>query len=198
MQESRIAEKFMESIMKENRTLKGIHVSSLSYDCLRKAYYLQVFNNGFNDMKTLMTFWIGNQIHKSPILKEHEVALDYQGIIGSADEYEDGVLIEKKTCRQIPKTAYGHHKKQAEYYKFLLEKSGKPVKEIYILYIDVNNSDFKVFSVFPRCEASIETELMNKKKILEKALAEGKPPERNFGWLCKYCNFNSICFKRGT
>ena len=134
-----ILERFYEAINRDNEPHEGIHVSSLCYDCLRRAYFTQLHGDGFFDMKTLVTFWIGRQIHETPILKEHEVPLEWNGIIGTCDDYEDGVLLEKKTCRAIPKQVYSHHIKQAEFYSLMLEKAGKPVKEAHIVYIDVAN-----------------------------------------------------------
>ena len=81
-----ILERFYEAINKDNEPLKGIHVSALSYNCLRRAYFTQMHGDGFFDMKTLVTFWIGRQLHMTPILKEHEVPLKWYRIIGTCDD----------------------------------------------------------------------------------------------------------------
>lgn len=190
-----ITEKLMKAINKGNHTLKGIHVSALSYDCIRKAYYTQKYGESFFDMNTMLTFWIGRQIHETQILKEHEVELSVNGIVGSADEYQEGLLLEKKTCKQIPTTPYLHHKKQAEYYAVLLQMSGKPVNKVALLYIDICNKKLKVFTVKPRTFAVIKQEMFWKKEQLEKAIKNKIPPPRNTGWLCSYCSFCARCWK---
>lgn len=193
--EKLITEKLMKAIGKGNHTLKGIHVSALSYDCIRKAYYTQKFGESFYDMNTMLTFWIGRQIHETQILKEHEVELNVNGIVGSADEYQDGLLLEKKTCKIIPKTPYLHHKKQAEYYSMLLQMSGKPVNKIALLYIDICDKKIKVFTFKPRKSSVIKQEMYWKKEQLEKALKNNKPPARSMGWLCSYCSFCAKCWR---
>ena len=189
-----IEEKVIEAMnAKEPFEGKGIGVTNLVYDCLRRAYYTRTLGE-FYDLHTLILFWTGRKLHETQILKEHELVLEWEGIVGIVDEYENGTLLEKKTCVSLPRTPNDHHVKQVEYYKVLLEKHGKPVNEAYLLYIDINNKEIRTFKVNMRPSNIIEKEMLERKEKLEKALKEGKPPERKVGWLCNYCNFASICF----
>jgi len=139
---------------------------------------------------------VGRKIHETPILSENEIPLRWEGIIGACDDYEDGLLLEKKTCTQIPKYPMKHHVTQAEYYSIMLKHQNKPVKKAAILYIDIANKELKVFKAKMRNDHIIETEMLQKKNALEKALKENKPPERKIGWICNYCSFANICFKK--
>lgn len=190
-----LIEKMYEAINKQDERKQGIHVTSLVYDCLRRSYYSEKFGEGFFDIKTLITFWIGRVLHHTQVLKEHELQLEWLGILGTVDEFEDGILLEKKTTAFMPKAPLEHHVTQLEYYKLLLEKTGKRVKQMFLMYIDIANKDIKVFEVEPRPLAEIEVELIAKKTELEASLLKNIVPPRHAGWLCGYCNFASICFK---
>ena len=135
MQEKEILEKFNKTMNWDQGERKSIHVSALVYDCLRRGYYDLKHGQSF-DLSTLMTFWIGRKLHETPILKENEIALEYMGVKGSCDEYEDGTLVEKKTCKMLPRSPNDHHKRQVEYYAMMLGEQGKPVKEACSLDLD--------------------------------------------------------------
>lgn len=84
--EESILEKLYESISRETVSREGeIHVSSLCYPCIRKSYYTIKHGRDFYNLKTLITFWIGRQLHKTQILSGSELPLKWNGIIGSAD-----------------------------------------------------------------------------------------------------------------
>lgn len=194
--EESIVEKLLESISRDTQNREGeIHVSSICYPCIRKSYYSLKHGQDFFNMKTLLTFWIGRQLHETPILSENEIPLNFHGIIGSADEYESGLLLEKKTCTQIPRYPLSHHIRQAEYYSVMLKHQNKPVKKACILYIDIANKELKAFRIKMRDEDRVEKEMLKKKQLLEQSLESNNPPPRSIGWLCSWCNFSSLCFK---
>ena len=194
--EESIVEKLLVSISRDTISRIGeVHVSSLCYDCMRQSFYSMKHGSFFNK-KTLLTFWMGRKIHETPILSENEISLNWQGIIGSCDDYEDGLLLEKKTCTQIPSRAMSHHVRQAEYYSVMLTHQNKPVRKACILYIDIANKELKVYKARLRDNAIIEKEMLHKKQILDQAIKSDKPPPRKLGWQCNYCTFASICFKK--
>lgn len=187
-------ERIYEKIARNDTGRKaGVHVSNLCYECMRKVFYNMSYGDYFT-IKTLLTFWFGKSIHLTQILKEHEIAAEYNGIVGSVDEYEDGVILEKKTCSNIPKNPYPHHVKQLEYYVLLLSKMDKPVSEAHLLYIDLGKKELVTFKVRPRPLSIIEDEMVKKKNIVIKALSTGVLPERSIGWECEYCSFAALCF----
>lgn len=191
-----IKERILESINKQNKRREGIHVTSLVYGCLRRSYYEQTVGDGLFNLKTLLTFWIGRAIHMTPLLKEHELQLEFEGIVGTVDDFEpeEGLLIDKKTCKLIPKEAYSHHKKQIEYYIWLLKKNGHDVKKAYVLYIDIVNKKLELFPVFARNLDVIEKEILERKNMLLEALNNKEMPPRSMSWLCDYCSFSGRCF----
>lgn len=176
---------------------KGIHVTHIVYDCLRRAYYSLTRGEAF-DLDSGLRMWIGKKLHETKLLKEHELNLEWNGITGSIDEYGDGVVLEKKTTRNIPRDPYPHHIKQLEYYRVLLEENGRPVKKGVILYIDVNIPMCKEFPIeFRRPIEEVKKEMAIKKRALEMTMKEKLLPQRNVSWLCRYCSFCSYCFTEG-
>lgn len=198
-----IEELCVEMIASEEHTPSGlISVSSLIYNCLRKAYYDKTIGQ-FYDRQTLITFWVGKQIHNSQLLSENELEVKYEGIVGRIDDYDkkNGLLVDKKTCEMFP-GKYGvndHYKKQLEYYYWLLAQNKLPVRQLYLLFIKVNKpKGIKAVEVFPRKLQDIGKEILEKKGILEKALSEKIPPPRKPSWLCSYCQFASICYNKNN
>lgn len=190
-----IIELFYKAVTKEQSHHSGIHVSSLSYECLRRAYYSQIYGEGLFSAKTLMTFWIGRELHKTQILAHHELSVDWNGIIGTCDEYENGLLLDKKTCTMIPTYVSPHHAKQVEYYALMLSKQYKIVNQAYILYIDVANKKVKALKVKLRQLSIIEDELTRKRDMLKNSIESKTPPSRHINWLCDHCAFASKCFE---
>lgn len=180
---------------KEPRDDSKIHVSDLVYDCQRKAAYSKLSPSQYFNFKTAMTFWIGRAIHKTPIFSEAEKDVKWNGVVGSVDEYDPatGTIIEKKTCREIPTQPYNHHKKQVEFYAYMLSKMGNKVDKAYILYIDVSKPAIKLYEVFLRSMAKIGEEFDKKVAVLEKFLENKELPKRNTGWICNYCEFANVC-----
>lgn len=173
---------------------KGIHITHIVYDCLRRAYYSLTRSEAF-DLNSGLRMWVGKKLHETKILKEHELKLEWNGIAGSVDEYGDGVLLEKKTTRNIPTYPYPHHVRQLEYYRVLLEENGRKVDKGVILYIDVNTPQCKEFIInFRRSAEEVKREMMMKKRALEMTMRDKILPQRNISWLCRYCSFCSYCF----
>lgn len=188
-----VLERFFEAIVGEEKRPKGIHVTSLVHDCLRRSYYQQKFGSFFS-LKTMITFWIGKQLHRTKILNKNEFKLEWEGVVGSIDDFEDGVLIEKKTCTTTYRNPLDHHKRQVEYYSVLLRKNGFKFKEGRLIYINLVDKEVVEFPVSVRGLSTIADEMLEKKKVLEGALKSKKPPARSMSWLCNYCSFANICF----
>ena len=197
----KIEELAMEMMLSESHTPSGkISVSSLIYPCLRKAYYTKTIGSFF-DKNTAITFWVGKQIHNSRLLSDNELEVEHEGILGIVDDYDKktGILIDKKTCDMFP-GKYGvndHYKKQLEYYYWLLTQNKYPVKQLYLLFIKVSKpKGIKAVEILPRTLHTINKEILEKKEVLEKALKEKIPPPRKPSWLCGYCGFANICYKK--
>ena len=188
--------RFYGSILTDKKRRDGIHVSTLVYDCLRRGYYDATLGPRFN-LETYLKFWIGKSCHTTPILRHHELSLEWNGVKGTVDEYEDGVIVDKKTTREIPRSPYPSHVKQLEYYKVLLESNGYPVEQGFILYIDVATPGAHVLEAPLRETGDVQRELMEKYTTLTRALEDGTPPRGVPGWLCRYCGFSEECGEGG-
>ena len=194
-----VLEKFYEAMKKDSKDNDAgeIHVSNLCYDCMRRVYYQMTRQDQYFDLKTMITFWMGRAVHSTPILKESEIPLSWKGIVGTCDEYEDGVLLEKKTCTKIPMNPNQHHVKQTEYYAFMLNEAKKPVTQAFVAYIDLANREIQPFEVRLREMEEIRVEMLRKKEQIDFAMRNKVLPERSVGWLCQYCVFANICFGNG-
>ena len=173
-----------------------IHVTDLAEVCLRKTYFSKVYPIPIS-MKQALIFAIGRKIHEISMFPNgHEIELEYEGIKGRVDEYADGILIDKKTTRQIPKQVPQHIINQLRYYRVLLERNGYEVKQAYVLYINVSDLSVKFFPINISAPIEVvEKELLTKKQILEKALKEKVPPPRIVGEWCQDCPYASICYE---
>jgi CRISPR/Cas system-associated exonuclease Cas4 (RecB family) len=209
-----IIERFHQAITKEAEEDEELHskglpsVTSLCYDCLRKAYYSITYPDVIIDPEGAIRTWIGKKLHETSILGgEMEVELMYpkeNGVVGRIDEYKDGVLIDKKTVRHTPREPYPHHVTQLEYYRLLCERNGKPVKKMAIVYINVDTGEVAVFPVpFRRSLEEVEKELMEKYRIVTEAVKMGiLPPRKMRTWepkehrlVCSYCQYYGICMR---
>lgn len=189
-------ERFYRAVFKDLMSdREGIHVSHLIYDCLRRGYYEITTDTPF-DLESGMRMWIGKKLHELPISDNSELTLEWEGITGTVDEYQDGHLCDLKTTRNIPSGPRPHHIKQLEMYRVLLEKNGHEVKSASILYIDVGSTDVVEFPTKfkKKTTKAIEKEMLEKKAKLEMAVERGWLPKRHIYWLCRYCGYASRCF----
>jgi CRISPR/Cas system-associated exonuclease Cas4 (RecB family) len=149
-----------------------------------------------------MIFWIGTKLHETPISDLHETSLEWNGIHGTVDEYyHDGYIVDKKSCRSMPRRPYSNHVKQIEYYAILALNNGYEVKGGYMLYIFLGNKEEKPkaesFPVRMRDAEVVEAEMIDKLIEFNEALDTDVPPKRKVGWNCQYCDFNIECFGGG-
>lgn len=206
--ERRFLEKLYNSLKGNTAERKqGIHVSDLVYKCPRRAYYNHMMPPSM-DLKGAIRVWTGIELHKTPLMEHSELTLEWNGIVGTIDEYENGFLMDKKTTRSVPTyynrsrkekvvTLRDHHKLQLEYYKVLLEENNYPVTEGGILYIDVNEAEVWFGRAnFTRSNEEIKKEMISRKNAIELFLNARKlPPYNNeTRWMCMgYCPFQQQC-----
>jgi CRISPR/Cas system-associated exonuclease Cas4 (RecB family) len=212
-----LLENFYKSIMKEvieeekgeNKEIT-IPVTGLIYECSRRCIYSIIVPEALIGIEGAIRVWIGKKLHETKILEGSEQELELTWIPefkkipikGIIDEYKDGIFIDKKTTRRIPREPYEHHIKQLEYYKVLLEENGRKAEHSAIVYIDVGTTDIQVFPIeFQRSSNEIKEEMLNKYEIISKSL-ESKilPPRKVRTWeeggkttVCQYCNYWAIC-----
>jgi CRISPR/Cas system-associated exonuclease Cas4 (RecB family) len=209
-----LIEKFHQAITNEAQKDEEFHskglpsVTGLCFECLRRAYYTITYPDVIIDPEGAIRTWIGRKLHETSILGGMmEVELMYpkdNGVVGRVDEYKDGLIIDKKSTRHIPREPYEHHITQLEYYRLLCERNNLPVKMGALIYINVDTAEIAVFPVrFLRPLDEVERELMQKYEIVMKALKTGiLPPRKMRTWepegnklVCSYCPYYGICLR---
>jgi CRISPR/Cas system-associated exonuclease Cas4 (RecB family) len=141
-------------------------------------------------------------------LKKHEFEVEWRGIRGHIDEYDDelGYLIEKKTVKELPRTPYEAHVKQVLYYMVLLRENGYKVNKAEILYIardGVENFVVDLAPYYVETKGSLSEydklrlEMLDKAERLKKFLKDKVLPPREIGWFCDYCDYRNYCFLYG-
>jgi len=186
-------ERFYQAIAKSviEKPKKGIHVSHIARDCLRHSYYekhLGVFLTPY----TILNFWRGQRLHEPPILQKHELELEWNGIHATIDEYENGLLLDKKTVvGDLPKEVPPETARQLEYYSVILTRNRYPVKEIQVLYISLRDNKLQFLTIKPRSRKQVEKEMLARKKIL---LGKGIPDRNPNDQYCLNCAYGLQCF----
>jgi len=175
---------------------EGIHVTDLIYDCYRLAWYRFHSKEVHLSLNSIITMWIGKKIHELKFLKYHEIPLVWEDIHGTPDEYEDGIIVEKKTTGYMPeREALDHHVRQLNFYRPLLEHNGYPALRGVVLYIDVWKKTCKPFDVrFAQPLEEIENDMRERKKRLQSYIPLETPPPRFISWRCGYCAYAGMCF----
>lgn len=176
--------------------LSETHVSDIKRSCKRNGYLRKKLGLPLMRQKSTVKVWIGSQVHEFPVTTGHELRLEWEGIIGTVDEYEDGYLVDKKTTREIPNRPWPDHVKQVEYYRVLLQANGYPVLAAAIAYIDVADARIEVLPVkLNRPISKVREEMLKSRDEHLLALKEGKLPPRTFNWLCwDFCELFQVCF----
>jgi len=187
-----IRERFLEAVARDDKPRKpGLHVSDLTPDCLRRSWY-EKHLGAFNSPSTLLSFWKGRKLHEIRLLKQSELELEWGGILGTIDQYEDGNLLDLKTTTNTPDRLPEPYRRQIEYYRVLLERNGYPVQTAHVLFFNLVDNQTKLFTLDSiRTQTDIEKEMLERKTILE----QSEPPDRNVDdQYCKFCSYGCVCF----
>jgi len=202
--EEKIRERFYKAIIDELEKDRAKHkpdenkvsVTELVLNCPRAVLFNRTIGDFYTKFESLIRFYIGRKIHETPILSNHELELSWNGITGIIDEYENGILIEKKTTIKTPSEPRPHNVLQAEYYKVLLERNDYPVIKGFILYFNIRRlyDPITVYEIHFRDSSEIEAEMLERKKLILQGLKSKDVPPRNTGWICKYCDFVHLCY----
>lgn len=138
-------------------------------------------------------------MHETQILPKHEFEVSYKFVNGgeitaTIDEYDPdtGLLLDKKTCTEIPKEAPKEVVRQMEYYAYVLKQNEFEVNTIQVLYYDIVKSRTQVFTITPRDMEQIEEEIFGRLSAL---LDEDGPLRNPDDPYCSYCPYGIQCFK---
>jgi len=152
---------------------------------------------------TLTKLWIfarGHAIHN--FFQEHldetenEIFLSQDfglfDAIGYVDVLSDNIMYEFKTTQSIPEKPKIEHIMQIQSYHSMLdpEKQAK-IKKLCIVYFSLNK--IKTYEV-PKLDMLNYLEARG--SVLANSLKTSSPPQREESYICNYCDFKDICFKR--
>ena len=187
-----------------------LHLTDLVSPCPRKLWFEKHIDVP-EDPDALLRLWWGKVAHEMPLLKHHELKLEYNGVLTSIDEYEDGVLIEKKTADFVPNTSaelqryYSHYIEQLNLEALLLNMNGYEVKQGFLLFIKFGAQEergrkpVKAFDLTSLIDLDRTAQTFDEKVSMYKALlSKDSPPPRpaNFAFFdypCSYCKFRGWC-----
>jgi len=171
-----------------------IYVTDVT-QCLLKSWYQRTFAEPPPDEKVVLLV-LGDDVHyvlneSFPIGEgERSAEKEFKGvkIRGRADRVLSSFVVEFKTVNIVPKEPYEHHVNQAQLYLWLFDKPSA-----FIVYVSRKDGKVKAFRI-GRDEEKI-TRLLERAVELSRHLRDGTRPEPEPGWLCKYCEYASMCGK---
>jgi len=200
-------------------TRKSIHVSDLTSDCMRKAWYrLNDFAKDMKDFKKSLPLFHGTALHEFCDLQgvEHELSMFcdikqmrigipehniMDSVKGSMDDLveidDELIIVDKKTTKKsIPRQAKDNHIAQMNIYKLLyFITTGVEIERAAIIYIDKSSAwerhQTRMFNLLPIEE--IRKGVLDKLQILDTE----QPPDRVVTFLCPWCDYYSTCNPSG-
>ena len=209
--ETYIYKRIVEKLEESDRS--GIHVTDIVYPCVRRSYYMirerEVDGHRFKGSKRqALILFIGKQIHEHPLSRQHEVEVEYEGLVGHIDEVIETrdmvIILDKKTTREDLDGLVEPHPTyvtQVNYYAYILLKMRPELagKTLYgaIWYLDFLRANDKLFiwRIYDQELKDIETELNAKLAVLKEALRLGFTPPPKKGEHCRYCPYLDRCFR---
>jgi hypothetical protein len=199
----------VESSRDESEKRRGeLHLTDLTSECMRKVWY-DKRDPWPDDIPNLLRMWQGTMLHQMPLLKEHELELEFEGVKTRIDEYGDGILIEKKFVTFVPrdeselKRYYSHYIKQVEYEALFLTANGREVRKAYLLFVcrgepEPGRSPVAVFEI-PLDMEAIATRFAEEVEAYRVVLSSETPPDipkafSPFEYPCSYCKYRPRCY----
>lgn len=199
---------------------KSIHVSDLTSECMRKAWYrLNDHAVDLKDFKKSLPLVHGTALHEVCNLGgvEHELSMFcnikegrnkedkdslYDCVKGSMDdlvEIDDELIIcdKKTTKKSIPREVPDQYKAQMNIYKLLyyISSGGVEIERACIIYIDKSSAwerhKARCFDLKPIEE--IRQYVLDKLQILDTAT----PPKKVVTFLCPWCSYYTECNPNG-
>ena len=208
-------EKSVITFVASEPTRKVIHVSDLTQDCYRKAWYrLNDYAKDLKDFKKSLPLAHGTALHNVINLGgiEHELSMFcdieqmnmvlknpnlYQCVKGSMDdlvEIDDELIIcdKKTTKKSIPRVAKETHQIQMSIYKLLyFITTGVDINRAAIIYIDKSSGwerhATRIFDLPPI--EDIRKSVLSKLQILDTET----PPDKVVTFLCPWCDYYISC-----
>ncbi len=174
-----------------------VHVSEVT-GCLRRAWYERKYGL-VEAHPRLIIYAIGNGLHEA--LQDYltrrgwqaevELSVDAGGfrITGHADLYDPGrnIVVELKTASRLPDKPYRSHLTQLNAYLFMLR-----ARVGFVVYIGKRDGFVRLFR--HEWDPQLWRRLLERARILYRAVVEDKPPRPEPGPLCDWCVHRWKCY----
>ena len=190
-----------------------LHLTDLCSPCFRRVWFDKK-DPWPRDTEGVLRLWRGKALHELPLLENHELELEYDGVKTKVDEYspEIKILIEKKTADFIPrdiaelKRYYNHYLDQVALEWLFLVKNGYDCRQIFLLFIkdgqqaESGRKPLKAFDVTQLIDFdNVEAMFIERKTILATLLERSQPPDvpenfTAFDYPCSYCEYRGRCW----
>jgi len=188
-----------------------IHVTDLTAPCSRQVFYEKKSPTP-EPIENMLRMTEGKLLHKLFLLGQSEVEIKWSGVKGRIDEYENGIIIEKKFVDFVPNNIlevqkyYTHYIEQVAFYAVMLVNQGYEFKQAFLLFVkrgeqnERGRKPLKAFDITPLIDLNkAEVEFLNRKGMLEAVLANDEPPEippnfSPFDYPCSYCKYSVRCY----
>lgn len=198
---------------------KAIHVSDLTSDCMRKAWYrLNDYARDLKDFKKSLPLAHGTALHNiinlggvehelsmfcnikemSTIVEGEKITNCVKGSMDDLIEIDDELIIcdKKTTKKSIPREVSEQYKAQMNIYKLLyFITTGVEVKRAAIVYIDKSSAwerhKTRVFDLEPI--ENIRKFVLDKLQVLD----TDSPPPKVVTFLCPWCDYYTECNPNG-
>jgi CRISPR/Cas system-associated exonuclease Cas4 (RecB family) len=188
-----------------------IHVTDLTDICPRRVWY-EKRDPWPEGIEAVFRMAEGKLLHRLQLLAQSELEIEYQGVKGRIDEYENGILIEKKYVDFVPNTLaevqkyYSRYIEQVAFYAYMLTQSGREFKQAFLLFVkrgeqsERGRRPLKAFDVTNLINFDkVEVEFKHRKEFIEEILRNDEPPEipatfSAFDYPCSYCKYVSRCY----
>jgi hypothetical protein len=186
---------------------EGIHVSSLIYP-LKHYYRVRHPDVALSDR--LVGLFIAGRGHHSVIQmlaalpQYREVRVEWMGIRGTIDIFEDRVVEIKTTRVQTPLTperVAREHREWIDQIRYYCAMVGSGRAQLWVFYLGLRDGSgrltphLQVFDVDAGDLEAARAEMLGRKQVLERALSSGDPSllPRCPDWMCRECEFGGIC-----
>jgi len=177
--------------------------------CPKQVFYSKT-NKRHPTPEGQMRFTIGEVVHEIPLwydedpLKNgHEVRFQWNGLSSRFDEinFEDGIIIDKKTVASLPRKPKEYVTKQLNIYRVMAEDNDErptKIKQLFALNISVTNgaiqameipmwSKQETYEFIERVRGEMLYHLDN--KLIPNVACFSK------GWICDNCQYTDLCMR---
>jgi len=195
-----IAEALLSNVPREPNKLYVTEVAR----CLRESYFRRTRPQAFMGTQAVRAF-IGKLVHEgleSLVVNalrsaSHEVRRELDlgdvKVSGRADVVSVGdqeVIVEFKTCGDIPSEPYQDHIKQLKYYMAMFG-----IRRGVLVYIS-RDGEILPYIVSLDSPKSVMEEIAYRARALYEALTNGRPPKPEKGEWCGRCAYRFECLKK--